>query len=102
MPLLPLAQGGQGPDGGGSSPQDGPVTMYTAAAAQALHDSIAHESNPQHKLLLSKALQIVLQVQHDASSQQAAQQGPGAAMAGRLAPSGSGGPPQGPPMGGGY
>ena len=50
-----------GPDAG--PPQDGPVSMYTQAAIQALHDAIAHEPDADDKLTLTKALQAVLQVQ---------------------------------------
>jgi hypothetical protein len=57
--------------------------MYTQAAIQALHDGIAHEEDPEDKVALSKALQIVLQVQQkNAASQQ--QGGPQQALAGRL------------------
>ena len=67
----------------GAPPQDGPVTMYTQAAIQALHDSIAHEQDPNHKLILSKALQLVLGVQNDAHQAQA-QSGPQQALGGQL------------------
>lgn len=38
-------------------------TVYTQAAAHALHAAIANEPEPDAKLTLSKALQIVLAVQ---------------------------------------
>lgn len=77
MPLFPQAAQAGPPSGGGS------VTMYTQAAAQALHDAIAHEQDADDKLALSKALQVVLQVQQKNATQQ--QGGPAQALAGRMA-----------------
>lgn len=68
----------------GPPPQDGPVTMYTQAAIQALHDAIAHEPDPEDKAVLAQCLQQILKVQaKNAASQQ--QSGPGQALAGRMA-----------------
>lgn len=71
-----------GPPQGG--PPQGPVTMYTSAAIQALHDGIAHEDDPADKLALSKALQIVLAVQQKNASQQQPQGGPAQALGAQL------------------
>ena len=76
-----------GPPQGGGTPPDGPVTMYTQAALQALHDAIAHEPDPADKQALAQALQLVLRVQAKNMNQQ--QQGggpggPGQALAGQL------------------
>lgn len=65
-------------------PAHGPVTMYTSAAIQALHDSIAHENDPADKLALAKALQIVLAVQQKNSQQQPQGGGPAQALGAQL------------------
>ena len=77
MSVAPTAAAQQGP----------PVTMYTQAALQALHDAIAHEPDPQDKQALSQALQLVLRVQAK-NMQQGQGGGPGQAQG-----------PQGPPAG---
>lgn len=63
-----------------------PVTMYTQAAAQALHDAIAHEPDPADKQALSQCLQIVLKVQakNAAQQQQGAQGGAAQALASQM------------------
>jgi hypothetical protein len=85
--MLP-PQGGDGgpPQGGGP-----PVTMYTQAAIQALHDAIANEPDAEDKQALSQALQIVLKIQaknmREGQGGQGA--GPGQALAGMLGGGGS-------------
>jgi len=80
-----------GPDAG--PPQDGPVTMYTQAAIQALHDAIAHEPDAADKAVLAQCLQQILKVQAKnaqadqgggGGAPQGAGAGPNAALAGRL------------------
>jgi hypothetical protein len=60
-----------------------PVTMYTQAAIQALHDAIAHEPDPADKQVLGQCLQNVLRIQAK-NMQQQQQPGPGQALAGQL------------------
>ena len=79
-----------GPDAG--PPQDGPVSMYTQAAIQALHDAIAHEPDAADKAVLGQCLTQILKVQaKNAAAQQGqagppqgAGAGPNAALAGML------------------
>ncbi len=76
----PTAAAVGGPPQAGQGP---PVTMYTSAAIQALHDAIAHEPDPQDKQVLSQCLQNVLRIQAKNMQQQQAS-GPGQALAGQL------------------
>lgn len=68
-----------------ASAQDAPVTMYTQAAIQALHDAIAHEPDAADKQALGQALQLVLRIQAKNTAQQQQTPGAGQALAGQLA-----------------
>jgi hypothetical protein len=68
-----------------ASAQGGPpITMYTQAAIQALHDAIAHEPDPADKAVLGQCLQNILRIQAKNMQQQQQQSGPGQALQGQL------------------
>jgi hypothetical protein len=89
MPMIPQGNGGNGAP---------PVTMYTQAAIQALHDAIAHEPDAEDKAALAQCLQQILKVQaKNAAQGGGAAQSPLQAAGGGFPQPDTGAAQQGPP-----